>query len=119
MSLKTDAELLAAAQVIIDEAAAGGNTKARVGGLFKDIVDSKGSSNGGSAIIRMTTVWDNTTNAVPSGAIGSGTSGAIMKGNTFYSTGSGVVSGLSIENDAIWEARQHNPTIIAHFRISY
>ncbi len=45
MARKTSAQLLAAAQVIIDETAVGGNTKARVGGLLQDMVDSMANLN--------------------------------------------------------------------------
>lgn len=40
MARKTSAQLLAAAQAIIDETQNGGNTKERVGGLLQDMVDS-------------------------------------------------------------------------------
>ena len=43
MAKKTDAQLLAEAQVINDETAIGGNTKGRVANMLKDIIDSKAS----------------------------------------------------------------------------
>lgn len=41
MAVKTDTELKAVASTIVAETAIGGNTKTRVGNLFRDIVDSK------------------------------------------------------------------------------
>jgi len=41
MAVKTDTELKAVATQISTETAVGGNTKTRVGNLFRDIVDSK------------------------------------------------------------------------------
>jgi hypothetical protein len=41
MAVKTDTELKAVATLISGETAVGGNTKTRVGNLFRDIVDSK------------------------------------------------------------------------------
>ena len=41
MAVKTDAELKTVASAISAETAVGGNTKTRVGNLFRDIVDSK------------------------------------------------------------------------------
>lgn len=47
MARKTNAQLLALAQTIIDETQPSGNTKGRVGGLLQDIVDSMTSLNNG------------------------------------------------------------------------
>jgi hypothetical protein len=45
MARKTSAQLLAAAQVIIDQTTVGGNTKELVGGLLQDMIDSLSNLN--------------------------------------------------------------------------
>lgn len=47
MARRTNAQLLAQAQLIINETQTSGNTKGRVGGLMQDIVDSMTSLNDG------------------------------------------------------------------------
>lgn len=84
MSVKTDAELTAAANVIANETVAGANTKVRVSDILKDIIDSKPNNplRAGYNVA--------VTNQFPATG-GTGALGAILTGNMFPVTTQGTI----------------------------
>lgn len=85
MSVKTDAELTAAANVIANETVAGANTKTRVANILKDIIDSKPNN-------PFRGNYDASTNLFPV-AGGSGTGGIVLTGNQFFVSVAGNLGG--------------------------
>jgi len=101
MSSKTDAELTAAADVIAAETAAGANTRGRVAGLLKDIIDSKPNN-------PVRGNYDASTNLFPEIG-GTGGSGVVLRGNQFPVTVGGTLNGEHVPAGSILFALDDQP----------
>lgn len=94
---RTDEELIDEATVIRDETETHANTPLRVGEMLINIIESKPNySTSGKKPVIGCGEWSASSNAFPSGAIGTGTDGAIEYGNEFVLVGDGTIGGDEI-----------------------
>lgn len=96
MSYKTDAELTTLAEQIRDEVAVNGNTKLRIYGILKDMIDSKPNPSASGAAMIFLGNYDASTNTFPSTG-GTGSGGAVLKGNTWRISVAGTPGSVSVE----------------------
>lgn len=94
MAIKTDAQLSIEADVIRNETIPSGNTKTRVADMLQDIIDSKPNTGTGRPVV-VCGDYNLASNLFPS-AGGTGTGGAIQKGNMFFGINSGKIAGIDL-----------------------
>lgn len=119
MAVETDAQLLVRANQIKNETADDANTTERVGTMLINIIDSKGNTGSGSPMSLMAD-YDASTNLFPDAPLGSGTGGAIRKGDTFDISVGGVLGGVDVGAGATIRAKVANPgQTLANWRIMF